>query len=128
MKIRWTSQSVRLRITPSELTALQQGECAEEEIELPGGGGWATRIIPNMKETSAYADRETLHLYLTADDLVRLSDETLEGIYFEETDPPLRYCIEKDFPCAHPRPSQVQEPPTEVFAPNASFTERKANS
>jgi hypothetical protein len=37
MKIRWTQNSVRFRITPSELAAIERGEAISETLQLPGG-------------------------------------------------------------------------------------------
>ncbi len=128
MKIRWTSESVRVRIAPAELSQLQANQRLDEILDYPGGGGWCVRLIPNEDESSAFGDRETLFITLTAADIALLSEETREGVYFQETDPPLRYYIEKDFPCAHPRPSEALEKPTEAFEPNAAFTERKAKT
>jgi len=47
MKVRWTKNSLRLRITPSEMAALLRGETVREEMRLPGGGastGWGVEI------------------------------------------------------------------------------------
>lgn len=126
MKIRWTAGSVRVRITPVELSQLQASRYVEEVLDYPGGGGWSVRLVPNQKERAAFGDRETLFIYLTAADLAALSDEAQEGVYFQNPDPPLRYYIEKDFPCAHPRPAEALERPTETFAPPPALAERKA--
>ena len=37
-----------------------------------------------------------------------------------------RYFIEKDFPCAHPRPAEAMEAPSECFAVPVGFAGRKA--
>ncbi|MCX6380608.1 MAG: hypothetical protein NT023_14220 [Armatimonadetes bacterium] len=126
MKIRWTSESIRVRITPTELSRLQGGDFVQEILDFPGGGGWQRRIIPSGNVACAFGDRETLSITLTPADLTLLSDETQEGVYFHEADPSFRYYIEKDFPCAHPRPSEALESLTEAFAPNTAFNERKA--
>ena len=46
MKVRWTSESVRLRITPDELAGLERGEVQRQEVTFPGGSGWAVRVEP----------------------------------------------------------------------------------
>lgn len=37
MKIRWTDESLRIRITPYELTALVVGEPLRSTLAIPGG-------------------------------------------------------------------------------------------
>lgn len=122
MKIRWTRGSVRFRITPTELESLQRGEAVEECLSLPGGPAWRATIAPAPSPASRLSgDSGALSLSLAAADLARLGDPSAEGVYFAEGD--LRYFIEKDFPCVHPRPVEVQET-TETFAPPAGFADR----
>lgn len=111
MKVRWTATSLRLRITPTELSCLQSGATATERCELPGG--WSVDL--RVGEATALSSPEPggLTLTLSAAALAELSDPTREGVYFEGDG--LRYYVEKDFPCEHPRPAEAQEK-TETFA------------
>jgi hypothetical protein len=124
MKIRWTRNSVRLRITPSELEDLQRGQAVAETLSLPGGN-WNATIRPGAPQTSLILEQSTLVLSLAEADLAQLSTPESEGVYFiTEGELPLRYFIEKDFPCAHPRAADALEPASETFAPSTDFLER----
>ncbi|HEX8237673.1 MAG TPA: hypothetical protein VF600_17070 [Abditibacteriaceae bacterium] len=126
MKIRWTQNSVRFRITPPELAAIERGESISETLQLPGGVAWSAAITPATANTSLRFESGALCLSLGEADRQRLSTPENEGVYFQEQgEPALRYFIEKDFPCAHPRAADALEPPTETFMPPAGFEERK---
>jgi hypothetical protein len=131
MKIRWTQNSVRFRITPSELAAIERGEAISETLQLPGGSAsdavaWCAAIMPTANETSLRFEAGTLRLFLSEADRQQLSMPEHEGVYFQaQGEPALRYFIEKDFPCAHPRAADALEPATETFTPPAGFEERK---
>lgn len=127
MKVRWTRGGVRLRITPSELDALMQDQSVSEELALPGAH-WRAVITPGDAPTELTLEDGELHCHLSAADRDRLAAPDAEGIYFQidngQTDGGIRYFIEKDFPCAHPRPPEAQEPPSETFSPPPGFAER----
>lgn len=126
MKIRWTRNSLRLRISPSELQALQNGQAVLETLTVPGSGAWSAEIRPrNNDSTLSLADGK-LSFFLSEADLKTLSDPKLEGVYLKsKAQPDFQYFIEKDFPCAHPQPSGAVEAPTETFQPTQSFKDRK---
>ena len=126
MKIRWTSHSVRLRISPSELDRLLSGGAVTETLTLPGGGGWSAALVPADK-TGLRLAAGCLCLSLAPDARAQLAAPDAEGVYFQ-TDgaPSLRYFVEKDFPCAHPGAPEAHEPPSETFAPPPGFKERHA--
>lgn len=131
MKIRWTEESVRLRITPSELETLQRGETIEATLRV-GEGTW--QVTAQRQETTTALTMQGGHLriMLAPTDVERLAASDVEGIYFQtapsEDRTPIRYCIEKDFPCVHPRASAASEPPTETFAASREFLAKKAES
>ena len=124
MKVRWTRDSLRLRITPSELAAIGRGEPVAEGLAFArGAGGWAVMLDPTAAETGvAWADG-TVRVGLSADDVRRLAAPDAEGVYPHT--PGLRLLVEKDFPCAHPHAPEAREPETERFAPTPAFVERK---
>jgi len=123
MKIRWTNTSIRLRITPPELAMLGMGETAEESL---WDGGWKITILPNAEATCLRFDGPSVSLYLSRIDYARLAAPDAEGVYFHtEGTPRIRYFIEKDFPCAHPRPAEAMEPVTETFIAPENFEARK---
>ena len=124
MKIRWTSGSVRFRISPTELESLERGERVEAELSLPGGG-WQATLSPGAEATDLSFARGDLLLCLSDADRTRLSAPDVEGVYFQTRgQTPLRYYIEKDFPCVHPGAPEAGETPTETFAPPPGFKER----
>lgn len=126
MKVRWTHNGVRLRITPTELEALRRGEQVTEVLSLTGGS-WSTVIAPGTSQTALYMEGSTLRLALSESDLHQLAAPGAEGVYFKtENEPALRYYIEKDFPCVHPRTADALEPTTETFNPPDDFEARKS--
>src|SRR5689334_5613183 len=118
MKIRWTKDSVRFRITPSEFAAIQRGESIREAICLPGLASWRVAVTPVAGETRLGSEAGELRIYLGAADCGRLAEPDREGVYFQfDGEVALRYFIEKDFPCAHPRAADALEPQGETFPP-----------
>lgn len=129
MKIRWNKSSVRFRITPTELAALEAGQAVEESLVLGSTPAlrtvaWSTRIVPNAAASRLVFEAGVLQLQLSTPDLIELADPENEGVYLRENE--LRFFIEKDFPCAHPRAGEAAEPESETFVPPAKFEERKA--
>lgn len=126
MKIRWTTNSIRFRITPTELALLEEGMPLHAKLTLPGGE-WQAWAIPHSPKTSLGMDGAALRITLTRDDVGRLSMPDAEGIYFVTgEDNAVRYLVEKDFPCIHPHAGEAGETPTETFAAPPDFEERKA--
>jgi Family of unknown function (DUF7009) len=127
MKVRWTSESVRLRITPAELAGLGQGEAQRLEISFPGGQRWAVRVEPNGPPLGLRWVEDVLVVHLSRADVERLSEPDREGIYLGGARAAeIRLLIEKDFPCAHPHAEEAAEPETERFAPTDAYLARKA--
>ena len=120
MKIRWMQNSLRLRITPSELATLQRGDIIQEELCLPLSSVpvWAVNVSPCTTETEILAFGSSIQIHLCPQDLTKLSHPANEGVYFscQTKGASFSYYIEKDFPCIHPRPQEVDEPETETFA------------
>ena len=128
MKVRWTNDSIRFRITPSELDALLRNEMVTEALHLPGGAVWEVQLRSAVGGPSRLtSDANAAVILLGPDDRVRLAAEDSEGVYFGEDSGGhgIRFYVEKDFPCAHPRAIEAQEPVTETFAPPADFVHRK---
>lgn len=135
MKVRWTKNSLRLRITPGELAALEQSNSVREEIRFPGSDtpGWSVTLQYGAGQTSLQMQGCSALLYLGDSDCTLLRAPDSEGVYFEadvnaaetgrhET---FRYYIEKDFPCIHPRAGDAMEVPTETFPNPAHFVDRE---
>ncbi len=126
MKVRWTGDSLRLRITPAELAALERGEAVSENLAFRGGGGWAVLLDPAAAEAGVSWSEGVVRVGLAPADVRRLAAPDAEGVYPHT--PELRLLVEKDFPCAHPHAPDAQEPETERFPPSPAFLERKAAS
>lgn len=126
MKVRWSTSSLRFRVTPTELDRLLRGEAIGVALALPGAGGWAVTMRPSAEPTGLAAGPEGITLALSSEDLARLADPSAEGVYFStRSEPPLRYFVEKDFPCAHPHAEEACEEETERFAPTGRYLLRK---
>jgi hypothetical protein len=123
MKVRWNRSSVRLRLTPSELASLLDGETITETLDLPGGASWSVALAV-ADATELVSEGNTARLQLSPKDRQRLAAPDAEGVYFQ-IENGLRYWVEKDFPCAHPRAAEAAEPVTETFTPPEGFEERK---
>lgn len=115
MKVRWTGRSIRLRITPSELHSLENGDAIQESLRLTAASPviWSVQVIPGAAETSLAVEGPVLAITLSPEEGNRLSEPDREGVYFEHEN--FRYYIEKDFPCVHPRASEAAEPETGTF-------------
>lgn len=122
MKIRWTKNSLRLRIAPEELAQLQNGQIAAEEFALPASLGWSVQISIS-DETALQMTDGALSFFLSRADLELLGEAAREGVYFQRG--ATRFFIEKDFPCAHPRATEAAETQTATFAPPPDFEARK---
>ena len=127
MKVRWSRDSLRLRITPSEMDAIGRGEPVRDGIAFPGGQAWGVAILPAEGDTTLASGAEGVHVRLSAADRAALARPEAEGVYFRsDTAPPVRYYVEKDFPCAHPRAAEAGEQATETFPAPAGFDQRKS--
>lgn len=127
MKVRWTEESLRLRITPSELAQLERGLPVETALTLGPDGGWRVALnVEARAETALTQEGGLLHLHLAEVDLAQLLAPEAEGVYFTaERAEGIRYYVEKDFPCVHPRGVEALEPTTETFSPPDDFEARK---
>jgi hypothetical protein len=110
-----------MRITPMELAALSAGEVVEEQLP----GAWSASVQA-ADPTGLTLGAGRACVSLSAKEMEKLLGDETEGVYLEaEGDPAVRYSIEKDFPCAHPRAAEAREPSTETFEPPPGFMERK---
>lgn len=126
MKVRWLEGSIRLRITPTELAELVLGHPVGATIALPGGASWSVRVVPGAADCELVWRDGDLCVTLTSADISTLAEGDVEGVYHTTGgERPIRYFVEKDFPCAHPHPVEAAEPETERFAPTPSYLRRK---
>ena len=128
MKIRWKHDSLRLRITPTELKDLLGGKQISERFDLSAGSAWEAAICPNAEETSLRNIGSTVYLMLSQEDQNKLATAETQGVYFTKNrsgSGSIRYFIEKDFPCVHPRPADALESASETFAPPTGFVSKE---
>jgi ribonuclease inhibitor len=107
VKIRFTTSSLRVRITPNELEQIKN----RESLELTFGiaGGWKFRL--EADEQTKLETRDGIVIFeLSGADAMLLLEPTREGVYFESDS--VRFFIEKDFPCEHPRSNLEEITPT----------------
>ncbi len=121
MKVRWTADSLRLRITPTELESLRGGTSVHEQAKFPGG--WMVSLGRADATVLRSGRAGQIELALGPHDFAALDQPDSEGVY------PLvdgtRCVVEKDFPCVHPRPSEALET-SETFPAPPGFADRKA--
>ncbi len=126
MKVRWNRDSIRLRITPSEFAAISAGQSVHEGLAFPGMHFWNVTLRPSDAETTLASDQHGIYLSLSEADRAALADPEVEGVYFGMDQPtPLRYFVEKDFPCVHKPAPEAGEGPYETFTPPSGFEARK---
>lgn len=113
MKIRWTADSIRFRITPAEMKQLVSGESVAEVLNF-GTGQWSAQIARRPCHQVTFTGGNLI-LELSAQDIATLTAPENEGVYFHQDGMPQRYFVEKDYPCVHPRRSEALEPVTETF-------------
>jgi Zn-finger nucleic acid-binding protein len=125
MKIRWTPDSVRFRISPAELQSLEIAQPVSAVLQVSETTAWSACIslITDSGSTLRF-ESGVLLLHLSRADLETLSAPENEGVYLQEGE--LRFIIEKDFPCAHPRTTKAKAVKTETFAPPPDFENRHA--
>lgn len=126
MKVRWSQDSLRLRITPSELAFISRGEDVGQELHVSGGACWRVAVASGPR-TDLVSDGQGVQVVLSPADRERLAQPDAEGVYFQ-TPAGLRYYVEKDFPCIHPRAVEALEPVTETFEAPPGFEDRKQES
>lgn len=124
MKVRWTPTHLRLRITPDELELVRRGEPVNSEIGI-GDGRWSIRLEPSGDELGVRWMDGVAVVSLGTNDRIALLDPASEGVYQTRDTGGPRVSVEKDFPCAHPHPTEAGEPVTDRFTPTSSYRERK---
>lgn len=126
MKVRWNRGSIRLRITPTEFEAVIAGQVVHEGIAFPGMQSWNVTLRPSDAETTLTSDQHGVYFSLSEADRAALADPEAEGVYFQMDQPtPLRYFVEKDFPCIHKPAPEAGEGASETFTPPSGFEARK---
>jgi hypothetical protein len=100
---------------PTELEDLLGGEQICERLDLSDGPVWEVAILPNAEETRLRNFGPVVHLLLSREDQKKLAYPEVQGVYFTTNRSGsglIRYFIEKDFPCIHPRAADALEGPS----------------
>lgn len=100
MKLRIRGNSIRLRLTQSEVEKIKALETIEEKTEFPNGQNFVYLLSVSDKLSANFSDGEmVISISERISDNWASSDEV--GIY--ETIGNLQISIEKDFKCLTPR-------------------------
>ncbi len=100
MKLRMHSNSVRLRLSRSEVDALNQNGHVEECIQFsPDRTLWYSVECAEIPAPSATLEGSVIQVKLPRGEVQRWAESDQTGI--EATQGPLRLFIEKDFKCIH---------------------------
>jgi RNAse (barnase) inhibitor barstar len=100
-----------VRITPNELERIKNREPLELVFGIPSA--WKLLLLP--AESTTLETRDGVVVFgIRSSDAALLAEPSREGVYFEANS--IRFFIEKDFPCEHPR--TALEESTETFLRN----------
>lgn len=113
---------LRLRITPSELESLSEGKTVSEF--LADDNGW--RVSLEIGAAAQFLiDGAAVRILIAKSDVSALAEPDREGIYFDaDQQGGVKFFIEKDFACAHPRPANGFDPETDTFPSPPGFKSR----
>ena len=112
MKLRVRGDSLRLRLTRSEVTALAHDGLVEESVAFGPGRRlvYAIRSVPEgAPPVAATLDGTRIEVALPAPDVRRWAESELvglEGVQDAGEGRSLRILVEKDFACLKPRPNE----------------------
>jgi hypothetical protein len=106
MKLRLKGNSIRLRVTRSELARLQAGERIQEIVHFPAGStptfAYALEIgAHSLPATVTFIDQQVV-VSLSQAQLASWSDESQVGVYASlpvDATTVLEIAVEKDFAC-----------------------------
>jgi hypothetical protein len=111
LKLRIQGNSVRVRLTQSEVRSLAEGQRVEQTTEFPGCSALITRVelSAEINQSTATFNGGRLTLRLPADQLRQWAQTDQVGIESDQPisdDRSLHILLEKDFDCLHPRPDE----------------------
>lgn len=104
MKLRMKGNSIRLRVTRSELTRLQNGERLAETVSFGAGSAlvYALESRATSAPVAASFDAGQIVVTISPEQLTSWSEETQVGVYASlpvGAGPALEVSLEKDFAC-----------------------------
>jgi hypothetical protein len=127
MKLRVKGDSIRLRLTKSEVKKIGQGESVFEETHFPDGSSFSYRLIPSEKSLEIGAQFQASELQIFVPMALAIDwakGETIElQIHQSLSGKPaskLHVLIEKDFFCLKPRAHQHEDESDMFENPNSA--------
>lgn len=96
MKLRIQGNTLRLRLSRSEVAALGQGNLLEERTDF-GAGGNLRYVLECGSALNAELAGHSIHVTVPGDEARRWAASEETGIYGQSG--PLRISVEKDFQC-----------------------------
>jgi len=110
MKLRVRGNSIRLRLTRSEVDALAKGQTITERCALTAVQAFETELTGWLLDAfQAQLDQHTLRLSVPLNAVRQWASNDTEGIYGEQENgeaEPLRIAVEKDYSCLVDRPDE----------------------
>jgi len=88
-------------------------------------------LLPGGLHSDIGASGGTTIFDISRGDIGKLLEPSVEGVYChrptgnQSDNNGFSFYVEKDFPCVHPRASELAEEQTETFAAPTGFAERK---
>lgn len=120
MKLRVRGNSLRLRLTQSEVKRIAQGESLEEEVSFGVGPSFCYRLEPSRETheiTATYRDH-LISIQIPWETALRWSASeqiSIDSVQKNGKEESLKILIEKDFFCLKPR-SYEHEIESDLFA------------
>jgi hypothetical protein len=105
MKLRLKGNSIRLRITPSEMARLLETGRVEESVHFPTPAGaaltYALEHAPIVPDVAVRSMPQEIAVIVSSDEARRWAGASDVGIYAQIPTPagPLDVAVEKDFAC-----------------------------
>ena len=102
MKLRASTNSIRIRVRKSDLEQLKATDWVYEEVAFPGGGKWSFGLTMKGDTITARLSDNTVIVNLPREEAMAWINSEQVGIECNlplEGKAPLHLLIEKDFPC-----------------------------
>lgn len=110
MKIRVQGNSIRLRLTQSDVDEFDRNKALARSVQFPGGQQFKYQILQTSQSViSASFDQRTITVHIPEPESRQWIHSDQVGMTRNvslESDEPLIILVEKDFQCLHERPGE----------------------
>ena len=110
MKLRILGNSIRLRLSQSEVRTCQEGQIVTARLSLPKGNIFQYQLVPSANGISLSLDDQTLKITLPQNEIKEWAhSDSKVGIYHTlnlDNAETVDIIVEKDFRCLTARPSE----------------------